>query len=156
MAAQAFHAPDVLAEDLQKVLVDLTDLSLFGKQVHWNVQGKDFRSLHLYLDDVVTVARDGSDEIAERMRALFATPDARVSVVAQDSSLPQAPAGVITTEEGVAAIISAIEATVGTMRDVHEKVDHEDPASADILNDLIRSLEKLHWFIRSLKGVDAK
>ena len=38
------------------------------------------------------------------------------------------------------------------MRDVHEKVDAEDSASADILNDYIRRLEQQSWFIRSQNG----
>jgi hypothetical protein len=45
-----FKASDVLAGELQKVLVDVTALSLVGKQLHWNITGEGFRSLHLYLD----------------------------------------------------------------------------------------------------------
>ena len=71
-----FKASDVLAGELQKVLVDVTALSLVGKQLHWNITGEGFRSLHLYLDEVVDIAREASDEFAERMRAVFAVPDA--------------------------------------------------------------------------------
>ena len=38
------------------------------------------------------------------------------------------------------------------MREVHEKVDAEDSASADILNDYIRRFEQQAWFIRSQNG----
>jgi starvation-inducible DNA-binding protein len=51
---------------LQGALVDLIDLSLQAKQAHWNLVGKNFRSLHLQLDDVVATARDHSDILAER------------------------------------------------------------------------------------------
>ena len=64
-----FKASDVLAGNLQKVLTDVTALSLVGKQLHWNITGEGFRSLHLYLDAVVDIAREASDEIAERMEA---------------------------------------------------------------------------------------
>ena len=66
-----FKASDVLAGNLQKVLTDVTALSLVGKQLHWNITGEGFRSLHLYLDDVVDIAREASDEIAERKRAAY-------------------------------------------------------------------------------------
>ena len=32
---------------LQQTLVDLIDLSLVAKQAHWNVVGRNFRSVHL-------------------------------------------------------------------------------------------------------------
>ena len=73
----AFTASAELAADLQRALVDITALSLVGKQVHWNVVGPNFRDLHLNLDEVVDIAREGSDELAERMRAINAYPDGR-------------------------------------------------------------------------------
>ena len=77
----SFHAPANLFENLQKVLVDLIELHLQGKQVHWNIVGTNFRDLHLQLDSIVDIAREGSDTIAERMRALDAVPDGRSDTV---------------------------------------------------------------------------
>ena len=85
-----FKASDVLAGNLQKVLTDVTALSLVGKQLHWNITGEGFRSLHLFLDDVVDIAREASDEIAERMRALQVVPNGLPEVVAQRNTLPTA------------------------------------------------------------------
>jgi len=64
-----FKASDVLAGNLQKVLTDVTALSLVGKQLHWNITGEGFRSLHLYLDEVVDIAREASDAIARLIRS---------------------------------------------------------------------------------------
>nr|WP_306420756.1 ferritin-like domain-containing protein [Arthrobacter sp. JCM 19049] len=75
-AENGFVATEELRDALQSVLVNLIDLQLVGKQAHWNIVGPNFRDLHLNLDEVVDIARKGSDEIAERMRALHATPDA--------------------------------------------------------------------------------
>ena len=147
-----FKASDVLAGNLQKVLTDVTALSLVGKQLHWNITGEGFRSLHLYLDEVVDIARGASDEFAERMRAVFAVPDARPDVVAQSNTLPTVPETIIKTDDAEELAVAAINATVCTMREVHEKVDAEDSASADILNDYIRRFEQQAWFIRSQNG----
>ena len=38
-----FDAPDSLTQDLQKILVDLIELHLQGKQAHWNLVGTNFR-----------------------------------------------------------------------------------------------------------------
>src|ERR1700684_3552541 len=59
-----------LADHLQRVLVDLIELHLLGKQAHWNVVGTNFRDLHLQVDELVDFAREASDTIARRMRAL--------------------------------------------------------------------------------------
>jgi hypothetical protein len=67
-----FTASQQLVEDLQRILVDLVELHLQGKQAHWNVVGTNFRDLHLQLDELVDFAREGSDTIADRMRALDA------------------------------------------------------------------------------------
>ena len=67
-----FQAPDTLVQNLQKVLVDLVELHLQGKQAHWNLVGTNFRDLHLQLDSIVDIAREAADMIAERMRALDA------------------------------------------------------------------------------------
>ena len=46
-----------LGASLQSVLIDLLELQLQGKQAHWNVVGKNFRDLHLQLDELVEAAR---------------------------------------------------------------------------------------------------
>ncbi len=142
-----FIASNRLHESLQAVLVDLVNLHLVGKQAHWNIVGTNFRDLHLNLDELVVVAREGADTIAERMRALHATPDARVSVVAAKTTLPEFTAGEIKTTEAIKLVVRSIEAAVGTMREVHDGVDEDDPTSADLLHEVIANLEQQAWFI---------
>ncbi|MBZ4518154.1 DNA starvation/stationary phase protection protein, partial [Mycobacterium avium subsp. hominissuis] len=55
-----FTASPQLAVNLQRVLVDLVELHLQGKQAHWNVIGSNFRDLHLQLDELVDAAREAS------------------------------------------------------------------------------------------------
>ncbi|MCV7226714.1 Dps family protein [Mycolicibacterium komossense] len=141
-------SPDFVA-NLQKVLVDLIELHLQGKQAHWNVVGTNFRDLHLQLDELVDFAREGSDTIAERMRALDAVADGRSDTVAATTSLPAFPAFEHNTTEVVDLITTRIYAAVDTMRAVHDAVDAEDPSTADILHQLIDGLEKLAWMIKS-------
>ena len=92
------HASDKLAANMQKVLVDLIDLHLQGKQAHWNILGTNFRDLHLQLDEIVDAAREFADDTAERMRALYAVPDGRSATVAATShhAIPMEMASVTT------------------------------------------------------------
>jgi starvation-inducible DNA-binding protein len=144
-----FTASSSLAESLQRVLVDLIELHLQGKQAHWNVIGTNFRDLHLQLDELVDFAREGSDTIAERMRALDAVPDGRSDTVAATTSLPQFPDHERNTAEVVDLITTRTYAAIDTLRTVHDAVDAEDPSTADILHAQIDGLEKLAWLIKS-------
>jgi starvation-inducible DNA-binding protein len=146
---QGFRASPELSGNLQRVLVDLIELHLQGKQAHWNVVGTNFRDLHLQLDELVDFAREASDTVAERMRALDAVPDGRSDTVAGSTTLPQFPAYEHSTDKVVDLISGRIYATVDTLRMVHDAVDAEDPSTADILHQLIDGLEKLAWLIKS-------
>ncbi|MFY0408953.1 Dps family protein [Solicola sp. PLA-1-18] len=142
-----FKASPALAGHLQQVLVELVDLHIQGKQAHWNVVGKNFRDLHLQLDEVVDAARGFSDDLAERMRALYVTPDARAATVAHRSGLPTFPADEVDTADTVDLITQAIYTVAGTARRVHDDVDAEDPTTADLLHGFLERLEQLAWMI---------
>ena len=144
-----FQASPELSANLQRVLVDLIELHLQGKQAHWNVVGTNFRDLHLQLDELVDFAREGSDTIAERMRALDVVPDGRSDTVAADTTLPEFPPYELNTGEVVDLITGRVYAAVDTIRTLHDVVDAEDPSTADILHQLIDGLEKLAWLIKS-------
>lgn len=146
-AEKGFTASTTLAKNLQAVLVDLLDLAIQGKQAHWNVVGRNFRDTHRQLDEIIDEARTFSDTIAERMRALHAVPDGRSATIAKTSSLPEFPAGEVSTTETIDLVTERLEAAVATARDVHDAVDEEDPTSADLLHAIIERLEQFAWMV---------
>lgn len=146
-AEEGFEASDGLITSLQRVLVDLIELAQQGKQAHWNVVGHNFRDLHLQLDEIVEEAREHSDTIAERMRALHGVPDGRTTTVAQMTTLERYPAGEVLTTDTVNLITNRLDAVAATVRDVHDGVDEEDPTTADLLHSLLEDLEKLSWMV---------
>lgn len=146
-AEKGFVASKALGENMQAVLVDLLELSMQGKQAHWNVIGRNFRDTHRILDEIIEAAREFSDTVAERMRALHAIPDGRSDIVAATTTLPEYPQGEIDTSETVDLITVRLENTVSTMRSVHDDVDEEDPTSADILHAVIEKLEQFAWMV---------
>ncbi|MBG6054851.1 starvation-inducible DNA-binding protein [Salinibacterium sp. CAN_S4] len=146
-AEHGFTASKTLTDNMQKVLVDLLELQIQGKQAHWNVVGRNFRDTHRILDEIIEASREFSDDVAERMRALHGIPDGRSDTVAATTTLPEYPAGEIDTTETVDLVTVRLEATVATMRDVHDDVDDEDPTSADILHGIIEKLEQFAWMV---------
>lgn len=146
-AEHGFLASRTLTDSLQAVLVDLIELANQGKQAHWNLVGPNFRDLHLQLDEVIDATRLFSDEVAERMRALHATPDGRSRVVAETTTLEPFPGGEVLTIDTADLITARIEAVVATCRRVHDDVDDEDPTSADLLHQIIQKQEQFAWMI---------
>lgn len=149
---KTFHGPRGFYEDLQTVLVDLIELQLQAKQVHWNVVGTNFRDLHLQLDSLVDAARAASDTIAERMRALDGVPDGRSDTVVATTTVPAIPPGLLGVNQTVDMISNRIYAVVSTMRAVHDDVDAADPSTADLLHAIIDRLEKEAWLLKSENG----
>jgi len=43
------HHRHEVGHELQATLVELVDLSLIGKQLHWNIHGRPFKPLHEHL-----------------------------------------------------------------------------------------------------------
>jgi starvation-inducible DNA-binding protein len=146
-AEKGFDASAQLTRNLQFVLVDLIELHLQGKQAHWNVVGKNFRDLHLQLDEIVEAAREFSDEVAERLRSLHAIVDGRSDTVAATTSLPEFPNGEVVTADCVDLITARLDTTVARIRKVHDAVDKEDPTSSDLLHQIIARLEQLSWMV---------
>ncbi len=146
-AEKGFVASKALGNHLQSVLVDLLELSMQGKQAHWNVVGRNFRDTHRQLDEIIDAARVFSDTVAERMRALHAVPDGRSATVSSTTTLPEFPAGEVSTTDTTDLVTARLECAIATVRKVHDPVDDEDPTSADILHAILEKLEQFAWMV---------
>lgn len=130
---------------LQGALVDLIDLSLIGKQAHWNVVGKNFRSLHLHLDELVAVARQYVDEVAERATAVGVSPNGKARTVADTSELPDFPSEWTSDTDTTAAMVALLSEMIKRMRSRIDETDKADLVTQDLLIEITQQLEKQHW-----------
>ncbi|HLS76115.1 MAG TPA: DNA starvation/stationary phase protection protein [Nocardia sp.] len=134
---------------VQDALADMIDLSLIGKQAHWNVVGRHFRELHLQLDELVDAARGFADTIAERGAALGISPDGRARTVAESRALPEFPAGYVADREVVEAMVRTLDIAVRRMRERIEATDTADPVTQDLLIGITAELEKMRWMFQA-------
>lgn len=130
---------------LRSSVVDLIDLSLIGKQAHWNVVGRNFRSVHLQLDELVAMARRYTDAVAERAVALGVSPNGMAKTVASGSGAPDYPEGWRSDTDTVVAIAATLGKLIGRMRNRIDQTDKTDLVTQDLLIDIANSLEKAHW-----------
>ncbi|MER7186377.1 DNA starvation/stationary phase protection protein [Streptomyces hyaluromycini] len=138
-----------VAEALQGALVDLVDLALAAKQIHWNVVGPRFRTVHLQLDEVVDTARVHSDTVAERASALGVSPDGRAATVAAGSGIGSVPGGWVKDSDAVAALVDGLGAVITRMRERVTETAEADPVSQDIFIGITADLEKHHWMFQA-------
>ena len=141
-----------VAEALQGALVDLIDLALVAKQVHWSVVGPRFRSVHLQLDEVVDIARAHSDTVAERASALGIPPDGRAATVAAGSGIGAVAAGWVKDSDAVGALVAGLGAAITRMRERVAATGEADPVSQDIFIGITADLEKQHWMFQAENG----
>ncbi|CAM5426797.1 Dps family protein [Streptomyces coeruleorubidus] len=141
-----------VSEALQGALVDLVDLALVAKQIHWNVVGPRFRSVHLQLDEVVDIARKYSDTVAERAAALGIPPDGRAATVAVGSGIGVTPEGWVDDMTAVRTLVEALGAVITRMRGRIEATGEPDPVSQDIFIGITADLEKHHWMFQAENG----
>ncbi|MFE4453779.1 Dps family protein [Streptomyces sp. NPDC056796] len=139
----------VVGDALQGALVDLVDLSLVAKQVHWNVVGPRFRSIHLQLDEVVDTARQHSDTVAERASAVGVNPDGRSRTLAKTTAIDSVPDGWIKDVDAVRVLVDALRVVIGRMRERIDATADPDPVSQDILITLTADLEKHAWMFQA-------
>ncbi|GAA3488091.1 DNA starvation/stationary phase protection protein [Streptomyces cremeus] len=134
---------------LEGALVDLLDLSLLAKQAHWTIVGPRFRSLHLQLDEIVTMARSYADTVAERASAIGIAPDGRAGTVAASSKLPQQEAGWTADDDVVSLLVEALGGIIERMRERIAATDKPDPVTQDLFIALTAELEKQHWMFQA-------
>jgi starvation-inducible DNA-binding protein len=130
---------------LQDCLVDLIGLALVGKQAHWNVIGSHFRSIHLQLDELVALAREHADDVAERAAAIGVSPDGRPATVGRDTGVPEFGAGWRTDTDVVAAVVETLGALIARFRHRVEETEETDLVTQDLLITVTAGLEKAHW-----------
>jgi starvation-inducible DNA-binding protein len=134
---------------LQQTLVELIDLSLQGKQAHWNVVGPTFKPVHDFLDGLVDEYREWYDMVAERMTAIGVVPDGRVATLAATTPLPGLTGGSIPERIVLAAFDERVSSVAGSIRARAEQVGEKDLATQDLLIEILRGLEKQRWMIRA-------
>lgn len=132
---------------LQPLLVDLLDLALTGKQLHWNVVGPNFRSVHDHLDELVDEYRGWADDVAERMSSVGVAPDGRSQRIAGDSPADPAPEGWTHQRDVIAVMADRVEAAATAIRRRLEGLGDIDPASEDLLIEVLEGLEMQLWMI---------
>ena len=142
------HMREAVGQQLQATLVELVDLSLLGKQLHWTVVGPLFPALHLQLDEFVDSWRELADTVAERAVAIGFCPDAQSTTIAADTALEAVRRGELEDHVVVRELTARLAAVAERARERMDRLGELDAASQDVLIEVVRALEQQLWMIR--------
>jgi starvation-inducible DNA-binding protein len=143
------HRREEAGQALQATLVELIDLSLLGKQLHWNIVGRPFKPLHEHLDELVDSWRELSDTVAERAVALGFSPDGQSAAVSAVSSIATVERGLLDTDRALHELVPRVADVAERIRERMERLGELDLVSQDVLVEVVRELEKQLWMLRS-------
>ena len=138
-----------VAQFLQPLVVNLTALSVDGKQAHWHVRGRNFIGIHELLDVYVEHTRAWADLVAERVVALGLPVDGRIATVASSTTTPAYPDGFVSVEDTVANVVRQIDATLELLHKAIADLEEIDPSSQDVVIEIERGLVKDRWFLQA-------
>jgi starvation-inducible DNA-binding protein len=139
------EAAATVAEALQPTLVELTDLALTGKQLHWTVVGKRFKPVHEHLDELVEEYREYGDTVAEYLSTIGIVPDGRAVRVASDVTMDPVDVSFLDDEAVIELMTDRIRTVVTNVRERMPKVAEVDSAAEDLLIEITRVLDKQLW-----------
>jgi starvation-inducible DNA-binding protein len=143
------HLRQEAGRELQATLLDLVDLALVGKQLHWSVVGPAFRTIHLQLDELVAEWQGLADTVAERAVAIGTFPDGQAGTVAARSQSRPLDVGAIEDHEVVRELAHRIAETSELARSRMDRLGDLDAASQDVLVEVVRALEEQQWMVRA-------
>jgi starvation-inducible DNA-binding protein len=139
-----------VARLLNRRLADCIDLQTMCKQAHWNVKGPQFIALHKLFDEINEDVEEYVDLIAERIVQLGGIAEGTARVVAQRTTLLDYPLTIAAGLEHVAALSDVLSQFGRTVRmGIEEMNELEDAASADILTEISRGVDKWLWFVEA-------
>jgi starvation-inducible DNA-binding protein len=133
---------------LNGLLADTFALYLKTKNFHWHISGPHFRDYHLLLDEQGEQIFEMTDPIAERVRKLGCDTLHSIGDIARHQHILDNDAPYVEPGAMLAELRDDNRQLVVQMRHVHDICDqHEDVATASLLEVWIDETERRNWFL---------
>lgn len=137
-----------VSEVLNAILADGFALYLKTKNFHWHVSGPHFRDYHLLLDEHAEQILATTDELAERVRKIGGMTLRSIGDIARLQRIKDNEKDYVAPRDMLRELMADNKATIAKMREAHKVADdHEDIATASLLENFIDGAEKRNWFL---------
>jgi starvation-inducible DNA-binding protein len=155
-APERLDTPTDLSEDavreisaaLNALLADTFALYVKTKNFHWHVSGPHFRDYHLLLDEQAEQLDGSIDILAERARKVGGTTIRSIGHIAKLQRIKDNDESYVSPKDMLCELMNDNKAQIANMREAHKLSDeHEDVATASLLEQFIDEAEKRCWFL---------
>jgi starvation-inducible DNA-binding protein len=141
-------ATEDIAASLTALLADTFALYLKAKNFHWHMSGRHFRDYHLLLDEQGTQIFAMTDPMAERVRKIGGMTLRSIGQISRLQRILDNDAGYVTPLDMLAELRDDNKQMAVSMREIHSLCDeHEDVATASLLETWIDETERRTWFL---------
>ncbi|EGO65565.1 Dps family protein [Acetonema longum] len=135
-----------VGQSLDKYLANLHILYAKTHNYHWNVEGKQFFTVHAKLEEIYEHIADEIDAIAERILIIGQRPSSSLAAYLKLATLKEADAASVGGEAVVKNLLSDIQALIADLKkDIKAAQDAGDEVTADLLIDSLGYYEKTAW-----------
>jgi starvation-inducible DNA-binding protein len=137
-----------LSGALNILLADMFALYLKTKNFHWHMSGPHFRDYHLLLDEQADQIFATTDALAERVRKIGGTTLRSIGHVGRLQRVLDNDADFVTPLDMLAELRDDNRQLAASLRETHGLCDeHDDVASASLLESWIDEAERRAWFL---------
>jgi starvation-inducible DNA-binding protein len=140
-----------VAEQLGKLLADEFVLYTKTLNAHWNLEGPDFHSVHLYFEDLYEKSQEIVDSVAERIRQLGHYAPATLRDFVRLTHLTEQLKGGNTSPDLIKNLLADHESIIEFIRSNIKEFNeaHKDAGTSDFVTSLMEKHEKTAWMLRA-------
>ena len=118
--------------------------------LHWNLKGSHFFTLHAKLEELYEEAGDILDEVAERILALGGNPVSNMKEALSMATIKELEDGPKPTDQTIKALISDTDYWIKDSKEIAELADKEgDSVTNDMFNGYTKAYQKLAWMLKA-------
>jgi len=118
--------------------------------LHWNLKGSQFFTLHAKLEELYDEANDILDEVAERILALGGNPVSNMKEALSMATIKELEDGPKSTDQTIKALISDTDYWIKDSKEIAELADKEgDSVTNDMFNGYTKAYQKLAWMLKA-------
>jgi starvation-inducible DNA-binding protein len=144
-----------IAEELRPLLADVFALYVKTKNFHWHMSGPHFRDDHLLLDEQSDQIFAMTDPIAERARKIGGVTIRSIGDIARHQRLSDNDDEFVSPRQMLVELCEDNQKLTRALRAVHAVCDqHNDVATASLLEVWIDEAERRTWFLFEAAGAD--
>jgi starvation-inducible DNA-binding protein len=141
-------AVEKISVAVNTLLADVFAIYLKTKNFHWHMSGRHFRDYHLMLDEHSDQIFATTDQLAERVRKLGGTTLRSIGHIAKLQNIEDNDDDFVPPADMLRELMNDNKKVAEDMRKAHEVCDdHDDPASASLIENWLDQTEKRTWFL---------